>query len=279
MDRPRAGLQHREIAQEAGLGRLSVVSVLAGVVTAYGTFAIVASIVGAVLSAVDVDTEFRSNDWTGSGAVAALATAVTLFVAYLFGGYVAGRMARRVAVLHGVCVFVLSLVLAAVVSGLVALLADDEELRSNLRSIGIPTTTDQITGVAIAALAVSVAAMLVGSVLGATLGERWHTKLARRAADPAIGPAAEHRRRAEELDEHRDERLGQDPAVARPAPVAPSTDPPAWTGDGPPAAQPSPSAAQPEAPAAQPGPPAFPPAPPPPGAAQPPPPPQVTTQR
>jgi hypothetical protein len=65
--------------------------------------------------------------------------------------------------------------------------------------VGIPTTTHQITGVAVAALVVSLAAMLVGSVAGSVQGERWHTKLARRAADPDIGPAADLRRRAAAL--------------------------------------------------------------------------------
>jgi hypothetical protein len=192
---------------------VSFVSVLAGLVTAYGTFAVLASIAGAILDALDVHTEFRSNDWTGSGAVAAVVTAVVLLVAYFFGGYVAGRMGRRAAVTHGLCVFVGSLIIAAVVSGVVAALADDHRLRANLRSVGIPTTTDQVTGVAVAAVIVSLAAMLVGSVIGAVQGERWHTKLARRAVDPDIGPAADLRRRAAVEDDARRGRLEGDDII------------------------------------------------------------------
>jgi hypothetical protein len=192
---------------------VSFVSVLAGLVTAYGTFAVLASIAGAILDALDVHTEFRSNDWTGSGAVAAVVTAVVLLVAYFFGGYVAGRMGRRAAVTHGLCVFVGSLIIAAVVSGVVAALADDHRLRANLRSVGIPTTTDQVTGVAVAAVIVSLAAMLVGSVIGAVQGERWHTKLARRAVDPDIGPAADLRRRAAVEDDARRGRLDGDDII------------------------------------------------------------------
>ena len=209
----RPSRQHIDVAREAGFGRLSFISVLAGLVTAYGAFAIVASIAGAILTGVDAETEFRSNDWTGSGAVAGLVTAIVLLVAYLFGGYVAGRMGRRAAILHGVAVFVGSLVVAAVVSGLVALVSDDDQLRTNLRSLGIPTTFDQVTGVAVAALIASLAAMLVGSVWGALMGERWHTKLARRAADPEIGPAADLRRRAAQEDEGRRDRVDADPVV------------------------------------------------------------------
>jgi hypothetical protein len=201
------------------LGRVSFISVLAGLVTAYGTFAVVASIAGAILDALDVHTEFRSNDWTGSGAVAAVVTAIVLLVAYVFGGYVAGRMGRRAAVTHGLCVFVGSLIIAAVVSGVVAALADDHRLRGNLRSVGIPTTTDQVTGVAVAALIVSLAAMLVGSVIGAVQGERWHTKLARRAADPDIGPAADLRRRASAEEDARRGRLDGDDIIRLESPA------------------------------------------------------------
>ena len=113
-DQPRPGQTRRGIAHDAGLGGLSLLSVFAGVVTAYGTFAIVAAIVGASLNGSGVDTDFRTNDWTGSGAVAALASAGALLVAYLFGGYVAGRMARRNAILHGIAVFLLSLIAGAI---------------------------------------------------------------------------------------------------------------------------------------------------------------------
>jgi len=206
---------HLETTREAGLWTLSPVSVLAGVVSAYGVFAIVAAIAGAVLTSIDVNTEFRTNDWTGSGAVAALTSALVLFLAYLFGGYVAGRMARRAGTLHGVMVFVVSLVIGAVAGGVVSTLADSNDVERNLRSIGMPTTTDQITDVALAGIIVSLAAVLVGAVLGGHLGERWHTKLARRVADPEIGTTAEERARLDEEQAERRDRIARDDAFDR----------------------------------------------------------------
>jgi hypothetical protein len=47
------------------------------------------------------------------------------------------------------------------------------------------------------------------------LGERWHTKLARRVADPEIGPAADARRRAAEEESERRDRIDRDAAVHR----------------------------------------------------------------
>ena len=227
---------HRETAREAGFGTLSPLSVLAGVLCAYGAFAIVAAIVGAALAAADVNTEFRSNDWTGSGAVASLASAAVLFIAYLFGGYVAGRMARRAGLLHGALVFVVSLVVGGVAGGVVSALADSNDVEDNLRSIGVPTTMDQITDVAVAGVILSLVAVLVGSLLGGALGERWHTKLARRVADPEIGTTADERARLEAggsrapgPHRHHDDALRRDvdaevrtaePVVVTEAPVA-----------------------------------------------------------
>jgi hypothetical protein len=211
----RPGRVHRETIHEAGYSTISPLSVGAGVLSAYGAFAVVAAIVGAVLTAVDVDTEFRTDDWTSSGAAAALASAVVLLVAYLFGGYVAGRMARRSGVLHGVIVFVTSLVLGAVVGGVVSAVAEGDEVESNLQSIGIPTSTDQFDDVAVAAVIASLAAIAVGSILGGLLGERWHTKLARRVADPEIGPAADARRRVDDEEAERHDRLERDGALHR----------------------------------------------------------------
>ena len=206
---------HRETIHEAGYGTISPLSVAAGVLCAYGAFAIVAAIVGAALTAVDVNTEFRSNDWTGSGAVAALATAFVLFVAYLFGGYVAGRMARRSGMVHGLLVFVTSLVLGGIVGGIVGAVSESDAVKTNLQSIGIPTTADQFDDVALAGVIVSLVAIVVGSLLGGVLGERWHTKLARRVADPEIGPAADARRRVDEEEAERHDRIERDGALHR----------------------------------------------------------------
>ena len=151
----RPGKAHKEITREAGIGPVSLLSIVAGTFCAYGAFSLLAALAGALLTRADVDTEFRTNDWTGSGAVAALASALVLLLAYLFGGYVAGRMARRRGALHGLGVAVLSLLLGAAIGAVVGGLTDNQDVEDNLRSIGVPTTTDQITGVALAGIAAS----------------------------------------------------------------------------------------------------------------------------
>lgn len=226
-ERERPGRDRLAITQEAGFRRVSLLSVVAGTLTGYGAFALVAAVAGAVLSAANVDTDFETNDWTGSGAVGGLVTALVLLTAYLFGGYVAGRMARRSGLLHGVLVFILSLVGGAIVGAVVGGLSDDDALTDNLSSIGIPTSTDDLTGVAVVSAIVSVAAMLIGAILGAKLGERWHTKLARRAADPDYGSSAAARRDADRADDERDRVVSRDEPVRRQAPSNHDQPPPA----------------------------------------------------
>ena len=213
--KPSAGRTHKAVAEEAGFKRVSLISILAGTVTGYGAFAVLAALVGAAFSAADVDTDFSTNDWASTESLGGIATAVTLLLAYLFGGYVAGRMARRSGVLHGVAVFVLSLIGGVAIGGLVAGLGDDQEVEQNLRSIGVPTSWDDWGDVGTATAIAALVLMAVGAILGGMLGERWHTKLARRAADPEYGPEAKARRDLEVAEGEREQRIGGDDLVRR----------------------------------------------------------------
>jgi hypothetical protein len=149
------------LARDAGLGRISGVSILSGVLVAYGAFAV-------------------------------------LFLCWLFGGYVAGRMARRSGVANGIATFVLGIVVIAVVAVIARASSDASTIRENLRSVGLPTTGSEWKDIFSVAGIASLAAMVVGSVLGGSLGERWHAKLLARAVDPDVGAEAQLRRDAEE---------------------------------------------------------------------------------
>lgn len=178
-----------EMAHEAGYPKISLVSVLAGVLVAYGAFAIIAGITGAVLNGLGVDTEALSdNDWRQLGIGGGIAVGLSLFLSYLFGGYVAGRMARRGGAMNGLLVFVVGLLLAAGVGAAIGTQADGDALMSNLRSIGVPTSGDEYTAIGTIAGLAALAAMLIGSLLGGIAGERWHGKLLTRALDPSVGP-------------------------------------------------------------------------------------------
>jgi hypothetical protein len=176
------------LAREAGLSRLSFPSILAGVLVAYGAFAVLAALVGTVAAATGLNTDLNRNDWATLGVGSAIAVAVVSLLAYLFGGYVAGRMARRAGLLNGLAVFLLALLLVAVVGAVAASQADAETIGSNLRSLGIPTTGTEWAKAGTVAGIGSLAAMLLGALLGGVLGERWHSKLTRRAVSGKYRP-------------------------------------------------------------------------------------------
>ena len=180
--------ERASLAREAGLGRLSFPSILAGVLVAYGAFAVLAALAGTIATAIGLNTDLAGNDWATLGLGSAIAVAVVLLVAYLFGGYVAGRMARRAGLLNGLAVFLLAVVLVAVVGAIAASQTDAEAIASNLRSLGIPTTGTEWGKAGTVAGIGSLAAMLLGALFGGVLGERWHSKLTRRAVSGKYRP-------------------------------------------------------------------------------------------
>lgn len=172
----------RALVADAGYQQLSLFSALAGTLTAFGTLAATAGAAAAVAKIDGRDLELPSQ-WRAVDTNEGLIVAAALFAAFLGGGYVAGRMARRAGMLHGVAVAVLGMGAAAA-----AYFIGD------------------ITAPAAAVIAAA-AAVLVGAVLGGMLGERWHANLVRRAIDPTIGAEAHARdqadKRAAEAEELR----------------------------------------------------------------------------
>ena len=84
--------------QEAGVRRVSLFSVLAGVMCAFGTFVLLLGVVAAIAQWIDGGDGYLVHDWRRVHAAGPIAAVVAvLFVSYLFGGYAAGRMARRAA--------------------------------------------------------------------------------------------------------------------------------------------------------------------------------------
>ncbi len=183
------------LARDAGLKRLSFASVLGGALAALGALVVLLEAAAAIAAAAGAHPRLTTDDsaavWT-AGAVAALA-----FVSWWYGGYVAGRMARRAGASQGLAVFVLGVAVGAAMYGL-ALAADRRaDVIGRLRSLGIPTGRAEWHWPVVICAVAGLAAMLVGALVGGALGERWHSRLLGRALDPEIGPEAEARRRAQ----------------------------------------------------------------------------------
>ncbi|MDQ1491575.1 MAG: hypothetical protein QOD57_2536 [Actinomycetota bacterium] len=172
-----------DLAQLAGTGPVSPISILAGVLVGYSTFALLLGGAIAVLhhrgSKLDL-----TESWGHIGTRGGLLVGLLLFVSYLWAGYVAGRMAWRRGILHGIGVFVGSILVVGAVALLVRSLTKPKDVKAvtdALRLFGIPTTRDEWRHVGSFAGVASLGGMLLGSVLGGFLGEHWFTKLSRRA--------------------------------------------------------------------------------------------------
>jgi hypothetical protein len=207
----------KRLARKAGLGRLSFISALAGVLVAYGAFALLAALVGAVAVAIGLDAQLGSNDWTTLGKGSAVTVTVVAFVAYLFGGYVAGRMARRAGLVNGLAVFALAVLLVVVVGAIVASQTDTGTIQANLRSLGLPITGAEWAKIGTAAGIGTLVGMLAGAGIGGVVGERWHSELTRWAALGRGSPdhdqndteqAGQARERQPERDSERDRPAG-----------------------------------------------------------------------
>lgn len=201
--RPR---DRKALVREAGLGTTSLVSIVAGTAVAIGAVALLLSAAAGIGEAVGVDTDgLNGDDWRNIGIVTAAAFAIALLLAYYFGGYVAGRMARRAGARHGLGVLVLGLAVTVGIAALADYVGDTNAFVDDLRNQGVPTAADDWSGVGLGAAVAALAAMVVGSLFGGMRGERWHGRLEVRAADPNILPRDEERRREKEVQERAEE--------------------------------------------------------------------------
>ena len=123
------------------------------------------------------DTATQQADTIGvTGGIALL---VVLFLAYLAGGYVAGRMARFDGVKQGIAVWVIGLLVVIAMAVLGAVLGAQYNVASQLNLPSIPISEDTLTTAGIIAGIAALLATLLGAILGGTLGTRYHRKIDR----------------------------------------------------------------------------------------------------
>ncbi|WP_261326764.1 hypothetical protein [Modestobacter marinus] len=115
----------------------------------------------------------------GIGLGGGIGLLVVLFLAYLAGGYVAGRMSRFDGAKQGIAVWVIGLlvVLLLALAGLV--FGSQYNVLARLDLPRIPINEGTATTAGIIALVAVLVATLVGAVLGGILGGRYHKKVDR----------------------------------------------------------------------------------------------------
>ena len=188
------GVRVTKVGGDAGLteahrrfGGLDVPASLAGMLCALGTTVLLAGLVAGAGS-IGYQRGVRSDDATLSvaGLIGGL---VVLVVAFLVGGWVAGRMARYDGLRNGLMTAVWFILLAAAVSGLGAWLGDRYDFFSR---VDLPQwfTDGAGSATAIATGLLAVVVMLAAGALGGWLGARYHRRADRLIAATRPGGVA-----------------------------------------------------------------------------------------
>jgi hypothetical protein len=144
---------------------------LGGALAALGTLLLLSSVVSAAVGAVGYQTGVEGRDLSVAGLVGGL---LSLFLACLVGGWVAGRMARRKGGVHGLIAALWLVLLAALLAGLAALAGDRFDVTER---VGLPNwfDADALAPLAIGTGLLALALMLLGGWLGGRWGQRHHS--------------------------------------------------------------------------------------------------------
>ena len=166
-------------------GGFSFGAIITGAFVAIGAMVLFMAITAGLLAAAGViksdgsvttQTMVRATVLTGVGLVLAQ------FLAYLWGGYTAGRMARGAGEWNGFLVPVASIIIAGGIGVLVGWLGTTVHLNYSFQTTRLPIDRDLKIHLGTAIVAASLFAMFVGGIAGGVRGARWHRKLESKAA-------------------------------------------------------------------------------------------------
>ncbi len=160
-------------------GGIDLPATLLGMLAAIALLVLLSGLVAAAIGAVGYQTGLDGNE-TGLSIAGLAGGLVVLFLAFLAGGWAAGRMARYDGAKNGLMTGVWFVVLAAVLAALGAALGSAYDVLAN---VDLPQwfSRDALTAGGIASAVVAIAVTLLGGLLGGAWGERFH-----RRADRAI---------------------------------------------------------------------------------------------
>ena len=150
-----------------------------GMLTALALVAILGGIVGAIVGVVGYQTGLDEENIEDISVASLIGGLVILFVAYLVGGWAAGRIARYDGARNGLMTGIWTIVLAAILSALAAWgVAETDAETDVLRNVNMPQWFDQdaLTIGAIVSGLVAIAVMLIAGLLGGTAGALYHRR-------------------------------------------------------------------------------------------------------
>lgn len=158
-------------------GGVSFGSIVTGTAVAFGAFSLLTMLAAGIAVAIGVTADAVDATPTEIGWGVGIVLVLIQFLAYFWGGYTAGRMARGAGILNGLLVPVLALLVLALAVGLVAAFGGEARFAVPFTDFRVPVEEDVVftwgIGLGIATLVV----MFLGGILGGMLGARWHDKL------------------------------------------------------------------------------------------------------
>ncbi len=171
-------------AQRASFGGIRWGAAFFGWLSANGLAVLLLALLGAggvvlgLAQGVDTADEAAARAET-IGLGGAIAVVVVLFLAYLAGGYVAGRMARFDGARQGLAVWLIGLVVVLVLAAAGAIAGAQYNVLQELDLPRIPIEEGTATTGGLVTLAAILVATLLAAVLGGKLGDRYHRKVDR----------------------------------------------------------------------------------------------------
>jgi hypothetical protein len=176
---------HPIAAARDRFGGIDLPAGLVGMLTAIAVLVLLGGIVGAAIGAIGYQTGLSGNNVEDISLASLIGGLVVLAIAYLVGGWTAGRIARYDGARNGLMTAVWTIVLAGALSALAAWFGSEYDVFANVQ---LPQWFDRdaLTTTALASGLAAVATMLVAALLGGLWGTRYH-----RLADQTILDAQE----------------------------------------------------------------------------------------
>jgi hypothetical protein len=190
---PYAGIH----AARERFGGVDIPASLVGMLTALSTVLILAGLVGAAFGVVGYQTglEEDAQDLSIGSLIGGVAI---LFVAYLIGGWAAGRIARYDGARNGFATGIWTLVFGAILAALGAWAGSEYDVFQNVE---LPQwfDSDALTMAAIASGVGAIVAMFVGGIIGGLWGERYHRRADTTIVDTRTDETRTHERVSERV--------------------------------------------------------------------------------
>lgn len=178
-------------------GGVSGGAILTGVVVAFGAMFLLSALVAGVLAALGIEplsiveqgaTEAAdplAPTAVSVGLGAGLTLVIAQFLAYLWGGYTAGRMSRGAGLANGLLVPLIAVLLAIVIATIAAALGATANLNLPFQVYRFPVEDGLLVDWGVAIGILSLVAMFLGGGVGGVLGTRWHSRLEHGDVEPS----------------------------------------------------------------------------------------------